>query len=108
MDDNEINRQTAQGIINDLAPECVAGENASGAPSKLESYAKGGNFNDFGAVLMDCQRSAMDGFTATEQMRCHVAGALNARILMSTIVLQPSISQPTKPCMDALSEYIAR
>jgi hypothetical protein len=52
-DDNEINRQTAQGIINDLALECVTAENASDARSKLESYAKGDNFNDFGPLLMD-------------------------------------------------------
>jgi CheY-like chemotaxis protein len=99
VDDNEINRQTAQAIINDLVLECVTAENASDALSKLESYAKGGDFNDVGAVLMDCQMSVMDGLTATEQIRSHVAGALNARIMMSTIVLQPSISQPTKPCM---------
>ena len=99
MDDNEINRQTSQGIINDIELECVTAENDRDALSKLESYSEGVNFSNFGAVLMDCQMSGMDGFTTTEQIGSHVAGALNARILMLTIVLQPNISQPSKPCM---------
>jgi hypothetical protein len=41
--------------------------------------------------------SVMDGFTATEQIGSHAAGALDARILMSTMVLQPSISHLPGP-----------
>ncbi|MFT7131720.1 MAG: CheY-like chemotaxis protein [Cyclobacteriaceae bacterium] len=37
--DNEINREIAQGIINDLGLECATAENGSDALSKLESYA---------------------------------------------------------------------
>jgi PleD family two-component response regulator len=54
VDDNEINRKIAQGIINNLGLECVTAENGSDALSKLESYPKGGDFNYFGAVLMVC------------------------------------------------------
>jgi two-component system sensor histidine kinase/response regulator len=108
VDDNAINREIAQGIINDLGLKCVTAENGSDALSKLETQSEDSDFNYFGVVLMDCQMPVMDGYTATEQIRNDRVGALNARVPIVAMTAN-AMSEAKELCFKAgMNDYLSK
>jgi len=62
VDDNEINREVAVAMLEECRCCVEIAEDGRAAIACLERQA-------FDAVLMDCQMSGMDGYTATETIR---------------------------------------
>ena len=108
VDDNEINREIAQDIINDLGFVCGTAENGSDALSELENHAKRKNYNHVGVVLVDCQVPVMDGYTATEHIRDFRAGALNARVPVIAMTAN-AMSEAKDLCFKAgMNDYLSK
>ncbi|GAB3476386.1 ATP-binding protein [Marinomonas epiphytica] len=70
VDDNEINRVVAQGLLEKLPINIYLAKNGEEAVS----FVKEQGVNNLDLVLMDCQMPVMNGFEATEVIRSGQAG----------------------------------
>jgi len=64
VEDHELNRMVAQGLLARARVEVVVAENGEQALAALRDEA-----HDFDAVLMDVQMPVLDGYTATRAIR---------------------------------------
>ena len=72
VDDNEINRELALGMLEMYGVEVDCAENGLQALARLEQAA-------YDLVLMDCHMPEMDGYAATSEWRAREARATAAR-----------------------------
>lgn len=72
VDDNEINREVALGLIEDFGVEVDTAENGQEAIDVL--IAASNDDEPYFLVLMDCQMPMMDGYTASQKIRAGEAG----------------------------------
>ena len=77
VDDNEINRIVAAGLLESLPIEITSAANGQEAIDLLNN-----SDNKFDLILMDCQMPVLDGFQATELIRKGQAGSDNSSIVI--------------------------
>ncbi|MDU0112871.1 ATP-binding protein [Psychrosphaera aquimarina] len=77
VDDNEINRIVAAGLLESLPIEISTAANGQEAIDLLNN-----SVNKFDLILMDCQMPVLDGFQATELIRKGQAGSDNSSIMI--------------------------
>ncbi|MCL1114945.1 ATP-binding protein [Shewanella basaltis] len=77
VDDNQINRIVAQGLLEELPVEVYTANNGREAIAFLKNVQ---HKNDLHLVLMDGQMPVLDGYKATEFIRQGQAGELMANV----------------------------
>lgn len=75
VDDNEINREVALGLLEDFGVEAETAENGKEAIEKLQAAQ-----SPYLLILMDCQMPVMDGFSASRKIREGAAGDIYKKI----------------------------
>jgi PAS domain S-box-containing protein len=99
VEDNEINRMVADGILGRLG---YAHDVAVDGVEALRLAAE----RDYAAILMDCQMPRMDGYTATGELRRREAGDRHTPIIAMTASVQLSDHER---CLEAgMDDYLGK
>jgi two-component system sensor histidine kinase/response regulator len=99
VEDNEINRMVADGILGRLG---YAHDVAVDGVEALRLAAE----RDYAAILMDCQMPRMDGYTATGELRRREAGHRHTPIIAMTASVQLSDHER---CLEAgMDDYLGK
>ncbi|KMT65268.1 ATP-binding protein [Catenovulum maritimum] len=105
VDDNEVNRIVAAGLLEELNLKismAINGQEAINVLSKVQDK------NQLPLVLMDCQMPVMDGLTATSLIRQGKAGqlALNTTIIAMTA---GAMDSEQKACINAgMNDFVSK
>jgi CheY-like chemotaxis protein len=99
VEDNEINRMVADGILGRLGyPHDVAVDGVEALRMTAD--------RDYAAILMDCQMPRMDGYTATGELRRREAGRRHTPIIAMTASVQLSDHER---CLEAgMDDYLGK
>ena len=71
VEDNDVNRLVAEGLLSEIGLTC---EHASNGQEAIEMLQKSDPQTRFNVLLMDCQMPVMDGYEATRLIRAGDAG----------------------------------
>jgi signal transduction histidine kinase/DNA-binding response OmpR family regulator len=100
-EDNAMNQEIVLAMLEDTGYEVMIAENGHGALEMLEREA-------FDAVLMDCMMPAMDGFSATRELRRREA-ARGARRLPVIALTANAIRGDRERCLEAgMDDYLSK
>jgi signal transduction histidine kinase/ligand-binding sensor domain-containing protein/DNA-binding response OmpR family regulator len=77
VEDQELNREVADGMLASFGLEVEAAEHGRQALAKLAA-------DRYDVVLMDCQMPVMDGYSATRELRRLEAGGLRTPVIALT------------------------
>jgi CheY-like chemotaxis protein len=77
VEDQELNREVADGMLTSFGLEVDAAEHGRQALAKLAA-------GRYDVVLMDCQMPVMDGYSATRELRRIEAGAKRTPVIALT------------------------
>ncbi|MBS0202538.1 MAG: response regulator [Planctomycetes bacterium] len=100
VEDNEINRRVAVGLLRTRGHQVVVAENGQEAVDKLSEL-------EFDVVLMDMQMPVMDGYEATLEIRRreHLAGGHIPIVAMTAEALKGDRER----CLEAgMDDYVAK
>ena len=101
VDDNAINQQVAIGLIEDFGSDIDTAENGRDAINALRS-------KQYDLVLMDCQMPVMDGYTATEEIRCGAAGETAKHIPIVAMTASAMAGDRDRCLLAGMDDYITK
>ncbi len=103
VEDNEINREFAVGLLHSMHVEVDEAENGEEAVAKVRQHAYDG-------VLMDVQMPTMDGLEATRRIRSlsTADGDRFARVPIIAITAQAMVRDREKALAAGMSDYLAK
>ena len=101
VDDNVINQEVAIGLIEDYGSEIDTAENGRDAINALRS-------RHYDLVLMDCQMPVMDGYTATEEIRCGAAGEKAKHMPILAMTASAMAGDRDRCLLAGMDDYITK
>ena len=100
VDDNEVNRDVATGMLEILQCETLVSKNGYEA---VESYNK----NSFDLIFMDCQMPELDGYSATRMIR-QLESEKRARVPIVALTANATLEAQEK-CIEAgMDDYLSK
>ncbi len=101
-EDNEINREVAEAMINELGYLCESVCNGSAAVEKVQTET-------FDLVLMDCQMPEMDGYEATRAIRSWEKNAADGRRIPIIALTAHVMKGDRERCLEAgMDDYLTK
>jgi CheY-like chemotaxis protein len=99
VEDQELNREVADGMLKSFGLEVDGAEHGRQALAKLAA-------GQYDLVLMDCQMPVMDGYSATRELRCLEAGLTRTPV----IALSADMTDAARhACFDAgMDDYLGK
>ncbi len=106
VDDNEINREVALGLIEDFG---VLVETADNGQTAIDTMAEAlHNDAPYSLVLMDCQMPVMDGFTASQKIRGGAAGEHYKKIPIIALTANVTAKDKENCAQAGMNDFISK
>ena len=105
VDDNDINREVALGML--LALGLSADEAVDGKQALIKIEAAS-HSQPYHLIFMDCQMPVMDGFTATTSIREGLAGDKNTKVTIIAMTAN-AMAGDKQRCLDVgMDDYLSK
>ncbi|MGH8672085.1 MAG: MHYT domain-containing protein [Burkholderiales bacterium] len=99
VEDNPVNQEVALAMLEILGCQTEVAENGHAAIEAMQC-------NTYDLVLMDCQMPEMDGFTATQEIRCNEGSTRSTPIIALTA---NAIEGDREKCLDSgMNDYLSK